>query len=71
MNKYLRILFLPIMILAGIFTSTMCALIFTPIAIIHWWQERKLIPVDYSNDDEYVKKYHAEINIALTKYQQK
>lgn len=36
MNKYVRAFFLPIMLLAGVFTSGMCALIIAPVVFVHW-----------------------------------
>lgn len=60
MNKYVRAFFMPIMILAGIFTSTMCTLIFAPVAFCHWIKERKLVSGDLINDEEYLKSYHEQ-----------
>lgn len=46
MNKYVRWFFLPIMIIAGIFTGFMCALIVAPIALLHRIRE-----MGYESDD--------------------
>lgn len=46
MNPYVKIAFLPIMILAGIFTVTMMALINAPFALVHWWRERRFAELD-------------------------
>lgn len=35
MNRWVRLFFLPIMLLAGVFTSFMCALIISPFALCH------------------------------------
>lgn len=61
MNKYVRAFFLPIMILAGIFTCTMCVIITGPLALKHWLQERKLAPTDIANDEKYVAAYHEQL----------
>ncbi len=66
MNKYVRIGFFPIMILAGIFTVTMCSLITAPIAFYHWLKERRLAPQDLANDEKYIAKFQA----GLTEKQQ-
>ncbi len=65
MNNYVRIIFLPIMLLAGIFTGTMCTLIIAPIALGHWLRERRLIANDLKMNEIYIKNYHQELEAAI------
>ncbi len=55
MNKYVRAFFMPIMIVAGIFTGFMCALIIAPIALVHFLRQ-----IGYDKDDLEQAKKHRE-----------
>lgn len=41
MNRWVRLFFLPIMLIAGVFTSFGCALIVAPFAFGHWLRQQK------------------------------
>ena len=67
MNKFVRAIFMPIMILAGIFTGILCVTIFAPIALCHWFKERELTATDLENEAKYLETYHAQFQDTTAK----